>query len=163
MARKAKGIKTNAMRMAEQKKIIYKAHSYEVPEGFIHGVSAAETLGEDPARVFKTLVLEGRSKEHYVCVIPADCELDLKKAAGYFGEKNIEMVHVKDLLPLTGYVRGGCSPIGMKKQFKTAVHFTARNFGTVFVSGGRPGSQIELDPEDLRDMTGGAFADLIKE
>ena len=163
MSKKQKEIKTNAVRMVEQKKIPYRLITYDAPEGFLDGVSVAAETGENPDHVFKTLVLIGHSKEHYVCVIPVAHELDLKKAARHFGEKNIEMIHAKDITPVTGYIKGGCSPVGMKKQFRTAIHITAEDFDTICVSGGKVGLQMELNPVSLKEMIDADFCDLIKE
>ncbi len=163
MAKKEKEIKTNAVRMVAAKNLPYQLHTYDAPEGFLDGVSVAEQTGQDPDRVYKTLVLIGHSKEHYVCVIPVACELDLKKAAKHFGEKNIEMIHAKDITKVTGYIKGGCSPVGMKKQFRTAIHSAAESLPTICVSGGKVGLQMELEPKALAALVGADFADLIKE
>ncbi len=163
MAKKEKEPKTNAVRIVAAKKIPYELHTYEAPEGFLSGVSVAAQSHIAPDKVFKTLVLVGHSKEHYVCVIPVACELDLKKAAKFFGEKNIEMIHVKEITPLTGYIKGGCSPVGMKKPFKTAIHKSAREQSTICVSGGKVGLQMELSPIQLAELIGAKFVDLIKE
>ena len=160
---KAKDTKTNAVRIVEAAGINYKLYTYDAPEGFLDGVSVAMQTGQDLERVFKTLVLVGHSKEHYVCVIPVAEELDFKKAAKHFGEKNIEMIHAKDITKITGYIKGGCSPVGMKKQFKTAIHETAEIQDTICVSGGKVGLQMELDPEALTRLIGAEFGDLIKE
>ena len=143
--------KTNAMRKLDSMKIPYKEHFY-ADTGAISGTDVAAVLGEDPDRVFKTLVTTGKSGTHYVFMIPVNCELDLKKAASAAGEKNIEMLRAKDLLPLTGYVHGGCSPIGMKKVFRTFIHNTADSFDAIFCSGGKIGFQIELSVENLRKV-----------
>ena len=148
MADKAK---TNAMRKLDSMKIPYKEHFY-ADTGAISGTEVASVLGEDPDKVFKTLVTTGKSGTHYVFMIPVNCELDLKKAASAAGEKNIEMLKAKDLLPLTGYVHGGCSPIGMKKAFGTFIHNTADSFDAIFCSGGKIGFQIELSVENLRNV-----------
>ena len=148
MADKAK---TNAMRKLDSMKIPYKEHFY-ADTGAISGTEVASVLGEDPDKVFKTLVTTGKSGTHYVFMIPVNCELDLKKAASAAGEKNIEMLRAKDLLPLTGYVHGGCSPIGMKKVFRTFIHNTADSFDAIFCSGGKIGFQIELSVENLRKV-----------
>ena len=163
MAKKEKEPKTNAARMVAAKKIPYELHTYEAPDGFLDGVSVAAQSGINPEKVFKTLVLVGHSKEHYVCVIPVACELDLKKAARFFGEKNIEMIHVKEITPLTGYIKGGCSPVGMKKLFRTAIHQSAQEQNTICVSGGKVGLQLELSPMQLAELIHAEFADLIKE
>lgn len=153
--------KTNVMRMLDQKKIPYRAHYYGAGEA-LAGIQVAQLLGEDPARVFKTLVTVGHSRRNYVFVIPVEEELDLKKAARTVGEKAIEMVKSKDLLSLTGYVHGGCSPIGMKKPFPTILHESARAFDAILFSAGRIGAQVEVSPEDLKRMVNYRFADLIK-
>lgn len=141
--------KTNVMRFLDQKKIKYKSHYYG-DTGAVAGVDVAAVLGENPERVFKTLVTQGKSKNYYVFVIPVAKELDLKKAAKSVGEKSVEMIKSKELLPLTGYIHGGCSPIGMKKFFKTTVDESAENEGNLYVSAGKVGYQIELSFEDLK-------------
>lgn len=151
--------KTNVMRLLDGKKISYESHSYE-PDATLSGEQIAGILGEDPDQVFKTLVTVGRSGEHYVFVIPVEAELDLKKAAKACGEKAVAMIKQKELLPLTGYVHGGCSPIGMKKPFKTFLHETATDRDRVFVSAGRVGFQIEIAPADLIAITGCEVADI---
>ena len=153
--------KTNVMRMLDQKKIPYRAHYYGAGEA-LAGIQVAQLLGEDPDRVFKTLVTVGHSRRNYVFVIPVGEELDLKKAARTVGEKAIEMVKSKDLLSLTGYVHGGCSPIGMKKPFPTILHESARAFDAILFSAGRIGAQVEVSPEDLKRMVNYRFAYLIK-
>ena len=157
---KEKDIKTNAMRILERNKIPYKVNTYECDE-FIDGVSIAETLNQNPERSFKTLVTEGKSKNYFVFVIPVAEELDLKKAAKAVGEKSVEMIHVKDINKITGYIRGGCTPLGMKKQYMTVVHLSAGEFETIIISGGRIGSQIELSADDLIKVVGGKFEDII--
>ena len=152
--------KTNVMRVLDGKKISYVSHSYE-PDATMSGEEIAGILGEDPAKVFKTLVTQGKSGAYYVFVVPVKEELDLKKAAKASGEKAISMIKQKELLPLTGYVHGGCSPIGMKKPFPTFIHETATGFDRVFVSAGRVGFQIELAPTDLISIAGIKTADLI--
>lgn len=151
--------KTNVMRILEQKDIPYTAHSYE-PDPKKSGEEIAAILGEDADKVFKTLVTEGKSGQHYVFVIPVNEELDFKKAAKAADEKNIAMIRQKELLPLTGYIHGGCSPIGMKKEFPTFIHETAVLFDTIFVSAGKIGFQIEVDPEKLASVVGCGFKDL---
>ena len=143
--------KTNAMRKLDSMKIPYKEHFY-ADTGAISGTEVAAVLSEDPDKVFKTLVTTGKSGTHYVFMIPVNCELDLKKAASAAGEKNIEMLKAKDLLPLTGYVHGGCAPIGMKKVFRTFIHNTADSCDAIFCSGGKIGFQIELSVENLRKV-----------
>lgn len=143
--------KTNVMRVLEQKRIKYKGYTYECTEA-LSGTEVAKALNENPDHVFKTLVTVGKSNVHYVFMIPVAKELNLKKAAAAAGEKNIEMIKSKDLLPLTGYVHGGCSPIGMKKQFKTVIDESAENFETIIFSGGKIGYQVELSLEDLKSV-----------
>ena len=154
--------KTNVMRVLDGKKIHYTSHTYE-PDATMTGEEIAGILGEDPSKVFKTLVTQGKSNAYYVFVVPVKEELDLKKAAKASGEKAISMIKQKELLPLTGYVHGGCSPIGMKKQFPTFLHETARNLDKIFVSAGRVGFQIELDPKDLIAVAGCVMADIISD
>lgn len=152
--------KTNVMRVLEAKKIAYNSHSYE-QDPTLTGEQIAGILGEDPAHVFKTLVTQGKSGQYYVFAIPVAAELDLKKAAKVAGEKSIDMIKQKELLPLTGYVHGGCSPIGMKKAFPTWVHETATGYDRMFVSAGKVGFQIELAPADLLKAASCRTADLI--
>ena len=152
--------KTNVMRVLESKKIAYTAHEYE-PDATLTGVQIAAILGETPENVFKTLVTQGKSGQHYVFVIPVHAELDLKKAAKASGEKSIEMIKQKELLPLTGYVHGGCSPIGMKKQFPTFLHITAENLEKIYVSAGKVGFQVELSPKDLISVSRCTLADIV--
>ena len=155
--------KTNVMRLLDQKKIKYTAREYPHSDAPVDGVTAAALMGQDPARVFKTLVARGASKKIYVFDIPVTAELDLKKAAKAVGEKSIAMVHVSEITALTGYVRGGCSPVGMKKQYPTVFHETAAGLDTVIVSAGRIGFQVELAPADLIGLVRGAYADIITE
>ncbi|MBP5169590.1 MAG: Cys-tRNA(Pro) deacylase [Oscillospiraceae bacterium] len=152
--------KTNVMRLLDGKKISYTAHTYE-QDPTKTGEEIAALLGEEADQVFKTLVTQGKSGQYYVFVIPVKEELDLKKAAKASGEKAISMIKQKDLLPLTGYVHGGCSPIGMKKQFPTFLHETAILFDAVFVSAGKVGYQIELSPDNLISMAGCVLQDLV--
>ena len=152
--------KTNVMRVLEQKKIPYQAHSYPHGDEAVDGVTVARITGQDPAKVFKTLVAQGAGKRIYVFVIPVAAELDLKKAAKAVGEKSIAMVKVSELLGLTGYVRGGCSPIGMRKQYPTVFHKSAEDWDTVLVSAGKIGWQIELAPSELMKLTRGLTADI---
>ncbi len=158
---KQKEIKTNAMRILDTMKIPYQHHTYECKE-FTDGIQIADMLDQPHEKVYKTLVTEGISKNYYVFVIPIAEELDLKKAARIVGEKSIEMIPVKEINRVTGYIRGGCTAIGMKKQYVTRIDQSAKQQSTVIVSGGRLGSQIELAPDDLLHATGAAFADLIK-
>ncbi len=157
---KSKEEKTNVMRTLEQKKIPYTAHTYD-PAGSIDGVSVAQTLGQLPERVFKTLVTKGASGAYYVFDIPVAENLDLKKAAKAVGEKSVAMLPQKELLPLTGYVHGGCSPVGMKKQFPTVFHETVLLYDTVCVSAGKIGFQVECRPGDLVALLRAKTADII--
>ena len=151
--------KTNVMRILDQKNIPYTPHAYDRSAG-LDGVSVAKQLGQAPECVFKTLVARGASGGLYVFDIPVADSLDLKKAAKAVGEKSIAMLHQKELLPLTGYVHGGCSPVGMKKQYPTVFHETAEILDTILVSAGKIGFQVELDPAALIDLVGGTTADL---
>lgn len=158
---KQKEEKTNVMRVLEQRAIPYTAHTYEHEEGVaVDGITVARSLGQDPECVFKTLVARGASKGIYVFVIPVADSLDLKKAARAVGEKSIEMVAVKEINALTGYVRGGCSPVGMKKQYPTVFHETAEIVDTIVVSAGKIGYQVELAPAALMELVGASMADL---
>ena len=143
--------KTNVMRVLEQKGIKYKGYAYEC-DGALCGTEVASALNENPDHVFKTLVTVGKSNRHYVFMIPVAKELNLKKAAAAVGEKNIEMIKSKELLPLTGYVHGGCSPIGMKKQFGTVIDQSAEECETVIFSGGKIGYQVEVSLQDLKTV-----------
>lgn len=154
--------KTNAMRILDKEKINYKIINYDVDDDVIDGISVAIKTGKMTSEVYKTLVAQGNSKEHYVFVIPVDKELDLKKGANIVKEKKIELLPVKDLLPATGYIRGGCSPIGMKKLFKTFIQEDISNLERITISGGKIGTQIELIPKELLMITKGVKADLIK-
>jgi Cys-tRNA(Pro)/Cys-tRNA(Cys) deacylase len=149
--------KTNVMRILDQKKISYRHYVYENKDGKIDGVAVAKKLGQPIERVFKTLVTKG-GKEYYVFVVPVAEELDLKAAARSVGAKSIEMIHVKEINALTGYIRGGCSPIGMKKQFQTVLDESAMSQETIIVSGGRIGTQVELAPSDLVRLIGAKAA-----
>ena len=155
--------KTNVMRILDQRKIPYTAHTYAHEEGAVDGVTVAQSLGQDPAAVFKTLVTRGVSGGYYVFDIPVAASLDLKKAAKAAGEKSISMLPQKELLPLTGYVHGGCSPVGMKKPFPTWIDETALLTDAFFCSAGRLGAQIGIDPEALAGYIGAQFADLTEE
>ena len=152
--------KTNVMRVLEGKKIPYESHAYE-PDATLTGAEIAAILGEEAQKVFKTLVTQGKSGGYYVFVVPVEAELDLKKAAKACGEKAVNMIKQKELLPLTGYVHGGCSPIGMKKPFPTFVHETVCGYEKMFVSAGKVGFQIELAPKDLLAVAGCKVADLV--
>lgn len=151
--------KTNVMRILEQKKIKYTPHIY-VESSAVNGIEIAEVLGEDPQKVFKTLVTESASRKHYVFMIPVNKELDLKKAAKASGEKKIDMLKAKELLPLTGYVHGGCSPIGMKKQFQTFIDKSVENFDKIYFSAGKIGYQVELLFSDLQSVINITVADI---
>ena len=159
---KEKEIKTNAMRILDKLKIAYKVNFYECEE-FIDGVHIADKLGQSYDSSFKTLVLQGKSKSYYVFALPVDKELDMKKAARAVSEKSLEMVHVKDINAVTGYIRGGCTPIGMKKQYRTVIHETAQLFDKIIVSGGKLGTQLELAPADLAKACSGEYADIVME
>jgi len=141
--------KTNVMRILDSKKVVYTTYEYSITDGKTDGLTVAAKVGQDPTKVFKTLVTQGQSKEYYVFIVPVGQELNLKKAALATQEKKIEMIAMKDLLPLTGYVHGGCSPIGMKKQFKTYLHESAKNNELIIFSAGKIGAQVELQVKDL--------------
>ncbi|MEG0291465.1 MAG: Cys-tRNA(Pro) deacylase [Anaerovoracaceae bacterium] len=158
---KIKEHKTNVMRILEQKKIKYKSHCY-IDTDAVGGVEVALALGENPQQVYKTLVTVGKTNENYVFVIPVMDELDLKKAAKSVGEKNIEMIKSKELLNLTGYIHGGCSPIGMKKQFVTVFDETIKKHETIYVSGGKIGYQVEVNPMEFQRIIRCSVADLKK-
>ena len=160
MSKKKKEEKTNVMRTLEQKKIPYTAHTYPT-DGPVDGVSVAKALAEDPAHVFKTRVTKSAGGNYYVFDIPVAENLDLKKAARAVGEKSVDMLPQKELLPLTGYVHGGCSPIGMKKQFPTVFHASALECETIMVSAGKIGFQVECRPGDLLSLVGADTADII--
>ncbi len=155
-----KEFKTNVMRIFEQKKAEYKSHSYADTDA-LSGVEVAEALNENPDRVFKTLVTQGASKNYYVFMVPVKEELDLKKAAKAVGEKSMAMIKSKELLPLTGYVHGGCSPVGMKKQFKTTIHQTAKDFDTFYFSAGKIGYQVETTLKELEKLISFDIGDII--
>lgn len=152
--------KTNAMRILDKNKIVYKHYVYDAATA-LSGVEVADRLHQNRAQVFKTLVTVGKSKQHYVYMIPVAQELDLKKAAECAGEKSVEMVKSKELLPLTGYIHGGCSPIGMKKVFPTFIDESAQNFESIIFSGGKIGCQVELALRDLQKVVGVKVASLI--
>lgn len=156
---KDKDRKTNALREVQAAGIEHHFITFECEEA-LSGVEVANLLGEDADRVFKTLVTQGKSGNHYVFMVPVACELDLKKAASTVGEKAVSMIKARDLLPLTGYVHGGCSPIGMKTAFPTAIDETAQLYDKIMFSGGRIGCQLEMAPSDLDQMVGLTFADL---
>lgn len=152
--------KTNVMRFLDSKKIQYRSHYYEA-DPTLTGEQIASLLNEQVDHVYKTLVTKGKSGDHYVFVVPVCGELDLKKAASAAGEKSIEMIRQKELLPLTGYVHGGCSPIGMKKTFPTFIHSSAESFDYICVSAGRVGAQIEINPHDLSKLMPCVFSEII--
>ncbi|MCI5602557.1 MAG: Cys-tRNA(Pro) deacylase [Lachnospiraceae bacterium] len=154
-----KELKTNAMRILDRNKIKYDINTYECEE-FISGTDIADRLGQNYDESFKTLVAVGKSSNYFVFVIPIDKELDLKKAAKVVGEKNVEMLHVKDINKVTGYVRGGCTPIGMKKKYKTVLHNSIMNYDKVIISGGRIGTQLILAPEDIVKVTSAIVEDI---
>ncbi|MPN43661.1 Cys-tRNA(Pro)/Cys-tRNA(Cys) deacylase YbaK [bioreactor metagenome] len=158
---KTSKIKTNALRYLDANKISHNVYEYEAPNGFLDGVSVAKATGMDVNKVYKTLVTQGATKEHYVCVIPVAEELDLKKAAKHFGEKKIEMIPAKEITNVTGYIKGGCSPIGMKKPFKTAIDSHAENLELIVVSAGKVGLQVELSVKDLVSVVRADLIDLI--
>lgn len=162
---KQKEEKTNVMRILDQKKIPYTARFYEEdrgPEGTReYGVHVAQALGQDPARGFKTLAARGASKGIYVFEVPVGENLDLKKAAKAVGEKSIELLHVAEIQGITGYIRGGCSPVGMKKQYPTVFHETALEYETIYISAGRIGAQVELAPQALVELLRAEVADII--
>ena len=153
--------KTNAMRILDKNKIKYEVIEYDISDGKIDGVSVAEKTNQDVKEVYKTLVTQGNSKNIYVFVIPVQEELNLKKAAKVCSEKKVDMIHVNDILKLTGYIRGGCSPVGMKKLYKTFIHKDSENLEKICVSGGKKGLQVKLSPIDLKETTNADFEDLI--
>lgn len=155
----AKETKTNAMRILDRNKIPYEVLTYQCDQ-FIDGLHTAQKTGAPVEQSFKTLVAQGKSGGFYVFVIPIAEEVNLKTAAKTVGEKSVEMIHVKDITRITGYVRGGCSPLGMKKQFPTVIHESARDYDQIYVSGGRLGSTIRLSSLDLARVTGAVFADI---
>lgn len=153
-------IKTNAMRILEKNKIPYEAIQYECEE-FIDGLHTAQITGAPVEQSFKTLVVQGKSKEYYVLVIPIAEEINLKTAAKAVGEKSVEMIHVKDINKVTGYVRGGCSPLGMKKLYPTVIHESALNFSEIYISGGKIGITLRVNPEKLAEVVKGEFHNII--
>lgn len=159
---KDKKFKTNAMRILDSKNISYEMLSYESEDGKIDGISVAHKIRVDEKNVFKTLVAQGTSKELYVFVIPVAEELDLKNAAKISGEKKVEMIAVKDILKYTGYIRGGCSPIGLKRDYRTFIHESAKDLDFMIVSAGKIGYQIKLNPNHLMVATDGTFKKLVK-
>jgi Cys-tRNA(Pro)/Cys-tRNA(Cys) deacylase len=154
-----KEIKTNAMRILDKNKIKYEMITYECDE-FVDGIHTAEITGVPVEQSYKTLVMQGKSRQYYVFVVPVASEVDLKAAARAVSEKSIEMIHVKDITAITGYVRGGCSPLGMKKQFPTVIDASAETFDEIYVSGGRIGTTIRLGTKDLAAVTRAVFAEV---
>ena len=153
--------KTNVARLLDKAKVAYELVPYEVDENDLSATHVAEQLGENIEQVFKTLVLRGDKSGYFVCVVPGDTEVNLKKAAKVFGNKSCELIHVKELLPLTGYIRGGCSPIGMKKHFPTYIHQSAEQFDHIYVSAGQRGLQVRIAPADLIREARAEVADLL--
>lgn len=158
---KQKISKTNVARLLDSAGIAYELVPYEADEADLSAVHVAATLGEDVGQVFKTIVLHGDRSGHFVCVVPGDREIDLKKAARVSGNKKCELLPMKELLPVTGYIRGGCSPVGMKKPFPTYIHLTAQRFDTIYVSAGQRGLQVRIDPEALARIVRARFAELV--
>lgn len=161
--KKEKNFKTNAVRIVEGAGIPYELSSYDASHGFVSGIDAAQKVGIPVELCYKTLVTEGADREYFVFVIPAAEELDLKKAARHFGEKRVEMIHVKDINKVTGYIKGGCSPVGMKKLYRTAIDQSAEHLPEFYVSAGKVGEQMKLDPRKLAELVHADFADLIKD
>lgn len=162
MGKKDKEAKTNAVRLLEAARVPFGTVAYPVDEEHLDAQHVADALGEDINRVFKTIVLHGDRTGHFVCVVPGNAEIDLKKAAAAAGDKKAELLHLKDLQPLTGYIRGGCSPVGMKKPLPTFFHRTATDYSEIYVSAGRRGLQLCIAPQTLIDFVGATTADLIK-
>ena len=160
---KQKDEKTNVMRLLEQKGVSYTPHTYPHEDGAVDGATVARMVGKDPAQVFKTLVARGASGELYVFDIPVGESLDLKKAARAVGEKSVELLRVAEINEVTGYIRGGCSPVGMKKRYTTVFHETALEFETIYISGGKIGAQVEAAPQALLDLLGASAADIVVE
>lgn len=158
----AKIAKTNAVRLLEKAGLAFELIPYTVDESDLAASHVADELGEDINKVFKTIVLHGERVGYFVCVVPGNCEIDLKKAAAVAGAKKAELIPMKDLLPLTGYIRGGCSPVGMKKPFPTFFHDTATGFDAIYVSAGVRGLQLKIDPNILIEFVGASVADLVR-
>ena len=156
---KEKDTKTNVMRILDKNKISYEAFSYEVDE-FVDGIHCADAIGASHEQSFKTLVAQGKSKDYFVFVIPIEKELYLKSAAKAVGEKSIEMIHVKDIQKVTGYIRGGCSPLGMKKQYRTVIESSAQGFDQIYISGGKIGSTVKVGVNDLAKLCSASFEDV---
>lgn len=163
MGKREKLQKTNAMRELERAGIAFEVRTYEVDESDLSGVHVAEQLGEDAGQGFKTLVTVSPQGGHVVCCIPVAEELDLKRAAAVAGEKSLSMMHVRDLVPVTGYMRGGCSPVGMKKRFPTIIDETCLLWDSIFISGGKRGIQLVVAPEELVAFTGATVAPITRE
>lgn len=161
MSKNKKNAKTNALRELETMNIPYECTTYDC-DGFMDGVSVAEAIGKSVDETYKTLVTVGASRTNYVFVIPAAAELDLKKAAAAVSEKSVAMIHAKEITPTTGYVKGGCSPVGMKKPFKTVIHAAAQELAQITVSAGKLGMQMTLLPDDLQKACNAEFADIIR-
>ena len=159
--RMGKEVKTNVMRILDRNKVPYEILNYECDE-FIDGLHTAQATGAPVEQSFKTLVAKGKSGGYYVFVIPIAEEVDLKAAARAVGEKSVEMIHVKDITAITGYVRGGCSPLGMKKQFPTVIHESAEAYPEIYVSGGRIGTSIKVEPQALAKVARAKFDDIIR-
>lgn len=157
-----KATKTNAIRLLEAAKVPFGTRAYPVDEEHLDAQHVADSLGEDINRVFKTLVLRGERTGLFVCVVPGNCEVDLKKAAHAAGDKKVEMIAMKELLPTTGYIRGGCSPVGMKKALPTFFHLTANDSDKIYVSAGVRGLQLEIAPADLIAFVGAKVADIVR-
>lgn len=155
-------VKTNAMRILDKMKVDYNIINYSVEDGKIDGISVSEKIGRDTKFVYKTLVLQGNSKNLYIFILPVKEEIDLKKAASIASEKNIEMIAVKDILKFTGYIRGGCSPIGMKKDYKTFIHKSALEIENIIVSAGKIGTQMEIETSKLIDACNAEVGDFIR-
>ncbi len=149
---KEKDVKTNAMRILDKAKVSYNSHFYEAEDGKIDGISVAEKIGQPKEIVYKTLVTVAPSKQYYVFVIPVEKELNLKAAAKAVGEKSVEMIHVADINKVTGYIRGGCSPVGMKKEYKTVIDESVKDLESFFVSAGKIGAQLEIAPTELKKV-----------
>jgi len=156
----AKDVKTNAMRILEKNKIEFERNSYECDE-FIDAIHIADMLSQPYEQTFKTIVTEGKSRNYYVFALPIDKEINLKKAAKIVGEKNLELIPVKDVNKVTGYIRGGCTPVGMKKLYRTVIHESAKEFEKIIISGGKIGEQIFINPDDLVKVTNAEYADII--
>lgn len=155
--------KTNAMRILDKNKIEYEVRTYDAADGAIDGVSVAAKVGQDPKIVYKTLVTQGKSRNYFVYVIPVEKELDLKKAAKIVGEKSVEMIAVSNINKVTGYIRGGCSPVGMKKQFQTVIDASAKELERFYVSGGKIGIQLGISPQKLSSLIDAKFESIIVE